>query len=103
MPVIGIGQFNWSKFNSGTYGAVETFQVNMGPSTVFIQASLSDTKGSGRNKAGIAAIQGAQARNFGEWTSWPNCAFSLGCVGVTFGLSSTGNGGATGLYNLFYF
>jgi hypothetical protein len=92
----------YSGFSSGTYGAVVTTQINFGQTNVFLEASVSGGTGGGTHKAGIAAFQGAEGSNFGDWQNWPNSIFTHGCHGVTFGVVGPGGGDTVALFNVFF-
>jgi hypothetical protein len=91
----------YSGFSSGSYGAVITQQVNFARSNVVLQASMSGGAGAS-HKAGIAAFQGAEGSNFGDWPNWPNCVYTNGCIGVTFGVVGPGHGDTVAMCNVFF-
>ena len=103
MPIQGVISYSLLRRNPGSFGTTETVQVNFGKSNVLLQGSLGESYGPRRNKAGIAAVQCDSPLNFGGEASWVHVVFANNCTGVTFGLSSSGNGGAAGLFNVFFF
>jgi len=92
----------YSGYATGSYGSVVTQQINFTRANVVLQAVLTGGSGSGVQKAGIAAFQGAEGSNFGDWPNWPNYAYTTGCIGVNFGVVGPGPGDAVALCNVIF-
>jgi hypothetical protein len=103
MAINGIANYSFGRYNGGSYGTTETFRVDFGgASDVTITAHLSASQGSGLNKAGIAAVYGEAPAGFGNVDGWTNATFVRSCTGFEAGLASSGEGGCTALYTVFF-
>jgi|EndMetStandDraft_5_1072996.scaffolds.fasta_scaffold1360950_1 hypothetical protein len=103
MPVQAISASFLTRHNGGTYGLTETFRVTFARSNVAVHAALCESYGPRSNKAGVASIGGDTPMSFGGEATWPPVAFAANCGSVFFGLSSSGNGGASGVFTVFHF